>query len=55
MNTTTMVKTMCSREFLCKNASEVWHFLEYLSGKTYECETIRETPSFNSLISIAKS
>jgi len=45
-----MVESMCTGEFLCKNTNEVWDFLEDLSYKTYEWETIREAPSIASKI-----
>ena len=50
MNTRTMVKSMCRGEFLCKNANEACDFLEDLSDKTHEWETIREAPSIASKI-----
>ena len=50
VSTRTMVKPICGGEFLCKNANEAWDFLEDLSYKTYEWETIREAPSIASKI-----
>ena len=50
MSTRTMVESMCGKEFLCKNANKAWDFLEDLSDKAYEWETIREAPSIASKI-----
>ena len=49
-----MIESMCGGEFLCKNVNEAWDFLENLSDKTYEWETIREAHSSASKIFMNK-
>ena len=53
MSNRTMVESIYVGEFLHRTINEVWDLLEYLSGKTYEWERIREIPSLDSLIYIA--
>ena len=45
-----MVESMRGGEFLCKNANEVWDFLDDLNDKAYEWETITEVPNIASQI-----
>ena len=53
MSNRTIVESIYEGEFLQRTINEVWDFLDYSSGNTYEWKTIREIPSLDSLIYIA--
>ena len=54
MSSRTISESMFRGEFLCKNVNEAWDFLENLSDKTYEWETIREAHGIASKIFMNK-